>query len=51
YESYLGINVKLWFVALDVLGYRQILHPRKGYLHSFRMPPDSNNLIKMEGWH
>ncbi|KAH9028962.1 vacuolar protein sorting-associated protein 26-domain-containing protein [Lactarius pseudohatsudake] len=38
YESYLGINVKL----------RYFIRERYIWVHSFRMPPDTNNSIKME---
>ena len=67
YESYLGINVKLRFVALTIPGSRVPYHCARYFIrvtisrrmadvvkekdiwvHSFRMPPDSNNSIKME---
>lgn len=69
FESYQGINVKLRFVALPLLGPFSYLRVRRDryfirvsisrrmadvikekdlWVHSYRMPPDSNNSIKME---
>lgn len=50
YESYHGINVKLrYFVRVAVsrrLG--EVTKDKDLWVHSYRMPPDSNNAIKME---
>ncbi|KAI6126768.1 vacuolar protein sorting-associated protein 26-domain-containing protein [Pisolithus sp. B1] len=50
YESYHGINVKLrYFVRVTVsrrLG--EVTKDKDLWVHSYRMPPDSNNAIKME---
>ncbi|KAH9037392.1 vacuolar protein sorting-associated protein 26 [Lactarius deliciosus] len=47
YESYLGINVKLRYF-IRVRGMADVVKERDIWVHSFRMPPDSNNSIKME---
>ncbi|KAJ8597711.1 vacuolar protein sorting-associated protein 26 [Rhizopogon salebrosus TDB-379] len=50
FESYQGINVKLrYFIRVSVA--RRIADVTKEkdiWVHSYRMPPDSNNSIKME---
>jgi len=50
YESYQGINVKLrYFVRVQIsrrVG--SVMKERDVWVHSYRMPPDSNNSIKME---
>jgi len=50
YESYQGINVKLrYFIRVTIskrLG--DMVKERDIWVHSYRMPPDSNNSIKME---
>ncbi|KAH9009520.1 vacuolar protein sorting-associated protein 26-domain-containing protein [Lactarius hengduanensis] len=46
YESYLGTNVKLRIVVMNVV--LDVVKERDIWVHSFRMPPDSNNSIKME---
>ena len=50
YESYHGINVKLrYFVRVTVARrIAPILKEKELWVHSFRIPPDSNNSIKME---
>ncbi|KAH9028968.1 vacuolar protein sorting-associated protein 26 [Lactarius pseudohatsudake] len=50
YESYLGINVKLRYFIRVTISRRMadVVKERDIWVHSFRMPPDSNNSIKME---
>jgi len=50
YESYNGINVKLRYFIRITLARRigEIVKERDLWVHSYRMPPDSNNSIKME---
>ncbi|KAH8990897.1 vacuolar protein sorting-associated protein 26 [Lactarius hatsudake] len=49
YESYLGINVKLrYFIRVTMSRRMADVKERDIWVHSFRMPPDSNNSIKME---
>ncbi|KAL5631541.1 hypothetical protein ACGC1H_007158 [Rhizoctonia solani] len=50
YESYQGINVKLRYFVRVTLSRRMadVTKERDVWVHSYRMPPDSNNSIKME---
>jgi len=50
HESYQGINVKLrYFVRLTISRrLADVSKEREIWVHSFRMPPDINNSIKME---
>lgn len=50
YESYNGINVKLRYFVRITIARRigEIIKERDIWVHSYRMPPDSNNSIKME---
>ncbi|KAJ3488136.1 hypothetical protein NLI96_g3062 [Meripilus lineatus] len=50
YESYQGINVKLRYFVRVTISRRiaDITKEKDVWVHSFRMPPDSNNAIKME---
>jgi len=50
YESYLGINVKLRYFIRVTISRRMsdVVKEKDIWVHSFRMPPDSNNSIKME---
>ncbi|CAD6566599.1 MAG: hypothetical protein TREMPRED_002813 [Tremellales sp. Tagirdzhanova-0007] len=50
YESYSGINVKLRYYLRVTLARRigEVLKERELWVHSYRMPPDSNTSIKME---
>ncbi|ORX34358.1 vacuolar protein sorting-associated protein 26-domain-containing protein [Kockovaella imperatae] len=50
YESYSGINVKLRYYLRVTLARRmgEVLKEREIWVHSYRMPPDSNTSIKME---
>ncbi|KAL1709520.1 vacuolar protein sorting-associated protein 26-domain-containing protein, partial [Schizophyllum commune] len=54
FESYIGINVKLrYFVRLTLtrrmgLPSSTLTKERDIWVHSFRMPPEANNSIKME---
>ncbi|KAI6026026.1 vacuolar protein sorting-associated protein 26-domain-containing protein [Pisolithus marmoratus] len=50
YESYLGINVKLRYFVRVTVSRRlaEVTKDRDIWVHSYRMPPDSNNAIKME---
>ncbi|KAH9038650.1 vacuolar protein sorting-associated protein 26-domain-containing protein [Lactarius deliciosus] len=50
YESYLGINVKLQYFICVTMSRRMadVVKDRDIWVHSFLMPPDSNNPIKME---
>jgi len=50
YESYQGINVKLRYLIRVTISRRiaDVTKERELWVHSFRMPPDSNNSIKME---
>ncbi|KAL1742294.1 vacuolar protein sorting-associated protein 26-domain-containing protein [Schizophyllum fasciatum] len=54
FESYIGINVKLrYFVRLTLtrrmgLPSSTLTKDRDIWVHSFRMPPEANNSIKME---
>ncbi|KIJ39211.1 hypothetical protein M422DRAFT_31107 [Sphaerobolus stellatus SS14] len=50
YESYQGINVKLrYFVRLTISRrLADVTKERELWVHSYRMPPDINNSIKME---
>ncbi|KAJ3534193.1 hypothetical protein NM688_g7173 [Phlebia brevispora] len=50
YESYQGINVKLRYFLRVTISRRiaDVNKERDVWVHSFRMPPDSNNSIKME---
>jgi vacuolar protein sorting-associated protein 26 len=50
YESYNGINVKLrYFVRVSIAKrIAEVVKERDIWVHSFVMPPDSNNSIKME---
>ncbi|TYJ51476.1 hypothetical protein B9479_007953 [Cryptococcus floricola] len=46
YESYTGINVKLrYFLRVSV---NRVQQERELWVHSYRMPPDTNASIKME---
>ncbi|GAA5826439.1 hypothetical protein JCM11251_002368 [Rhodosporidiobolus azoricus] len=50
YESYHGINVKLrYFIRVTVARrMADVVKEKEIWVHSFRMPPDINNSIKME---
>ncbi|GAA97608.1 uncharacterized protein L969DRAFT_87706 [Mixia osmundae IAM 14324] len=50
YESYTGINVKLRYFVRITLSRRMadVVKEKELWVHSYRMPPDSNNSIKME---
>jgi len=50
FESYQGINVKLRYVIRVTVSRRlaDVVKERELWVHSYRMPPDSNNSIKME---
>jgi len=50
YENYNGINVKLRYFLRVTLNRRlsDAIKERDIWVHSFRLPPDSNNAIKME---
>ncbi|GAA5965080.1 hypothetical protein JCM21900_002977 [Sporobolomyces salmonicolor] len=50
YESYHGINVKLRYFVRVTVSRRMadVVKERELWVHSFRMPPDTNNSIKME---
>lgn len=51
YESYNGINVKLRYFVRVTISRRlasAIVKEKELWVHSFRMPPDMNNAIKME---
>merc|ERR1711939_1262143 len=50
YESYHGINVKLRYLIKVTVVRRMndFVKEREIWVHSFKMPPDSNNSIKME---
>lgn len=50
YESYNGINVKLRYFLRVTVSRRMsdVIKERELWVHSFRLPPDSNNAIKME---
>ncbi|RKO95642.1 vacuolar protein sorting-associated protein 26, partial [Caulochytrium protostelioides] len=50
YESYFGNNVKLRYFVRVVMGRRMsnVVKERDVWVHSYRMPPDINNAIKME---
>lgn len=50
YESYQGINVKLRYFVRVLISRRMadVNKEKDIWVHSFRMPPDSNNSIKME---
>ncbi|KAH8102170.1 vacuolar protein sorting-associated protein 26 [Cristinia sonorae] len=50
FESYQGINVKLrYFVRVQITRrVGGVTKERDVWVHSYRMPPDSNNSIKME---
>ncbi|CEH12892.1 vacuolar protein sorting-associated protein 26 [Ceraceosorus bombacis] len=50
YESYVGINVKLRYFLRVIVSRRMadITKEKDMWVHSYRMPPDSNNAIKME---
>ena len=50
YESYNGINVKLRYFIRVTIARRiaEVVKDRDIWVHSYRMPPDSNNSIKME---
>ncbi|BGP16872.1 hypothetical protein JCM10213_007319 [Rhodosporidiobolus nylandii] len=50
YESYHGINVKLRYFIRVTVSRRMadIVKEKEIWVHSFRMPPDINNSIKME---
>ncbi|SHO76705.1 Similar to S.cerevisiae protein PEP8 (Vacuolar protein component of the retromer) [Malassezia sympodialis ATCC 42132] len=50
YESYNGINVKLRYYLRVTIGRRMsdVVRERDLWVHSFRLPADSNNAIKME---
>ncbi|KAK0480059.1 vacuolar protein sorting-associated protein 26 [Armillaria novae-zelandiae] len=50
YESYRGINVKLRYFIRVTISRRmaEVKQEREVWVHSFRMPPDSNNSIRME---
>ncbi|KAF8608839.1 vacuolar protein sorting-associated protein 26 [Ceratobasidium sp. AG-I] len=50
FESYQGINVKLRYFVRVTLSRRMadVTKERDTWVHSYRMPPDSNNSIKME---
>ena len=50
YESYNGINVKLRYFLRVTVNRRMsdMVKERDIWVHSFRLPPESNNAIKME---
>jgi len=50
FESYQGINVKLrYFIRVTVVRrLAEVVQEKDLWVHSYRMPPDSNNSIKME---
>lgn len=50
FESYMGINVKLRYFVRVTISRRlaDIVKDKDIWVHSYRMPPDSNNSIKME---
>lgn len=50
YESYHGINVKLRYFVRVTVSRRMadVVKEKELWVHSFRMPPDTNNSIKME---
>ncbi|KAK4689778.1 vacuolar protein sorting-associated protein 26A/B, partial [Tremellales sp. Uapishka_1] len=50
YESYSGINVKLRYYLRVTLARRmaEVIKEKELWVHSYRMPPDSNTSIKME---
>ncbi|PBK59383.1 vacuolar protein sorting-associated protein 26 [Armillaria solidipes] len=50
YESYRGINVKLRYFIQVTISRRMadVKQEKEVWVHSFRMPPDSNNSIRME---
>jgi len=50
FESYQGINVKLRYLLRVTVSRRlaDVTKERELWVHSYRMPPDSNNSIKME---
>ncbi|WFC95580.1 Vacuolar protein sorting-associated protein 26 [Malassezia brasiliensis] len=50
HESYNGINVKLRYFLRVTIGRRMsdVVKERDIWVHSFRLPPESNNAIKME---
>ncbi|GAA5851441.1 hypothetical protein JCM8547_001095 [Rhodosporidiobolus lusitaniae] len=50
YESYHGINVKLRYFVRVTVSRRMadVVKEKEIWVHSFRMPPDINNSIKME---
>ncbi|GAA5934781.1 retromer subunit PEP8 [Sporobolomyces koalae] len=50
YESYHGINVKLRYFVRVTMSRRMadVVKEKELWVHSFRMPPDTNNSIKME---
>ncbi len=50
YESYNGINVKLRYFVRVTLARRvsDAVREKDVWVHSYRMPPDSNSAIKME---
>lgn len=50
YESYNGINVKLRYYLRVTIGRRMsdVVSERDLWVHSFRLPAESNNAIKME---
>ncbi|WFD18616.1 Vacuolar protein sorting-associated protein 26 [Malassezia caprae] len=50
YESYNGINVKLRYYLRVTIGRRMsdVVRERDLWVHSFRLPAESNNAIKME---
>ncbi|GAA6003025.1 hypothetical protein JCM10207_001951 [Rhodosporidiobolus poonsookiae] len=50
YESYHGINVKLRYFIRVTVSRRMadVVKEKEIWVHSFRMPPDINNSIKME---
>ncbi|KIO19754.1 hypothetical protein M407DRAFT_30610 [Tulasnella calospora MUT 4182] len=50
YERYQGINVKLRYFVRVTIARRlaDVMKEKDLWVHSYRMPPDSNNSIKME---
>ncbi|PVF98372.1 putative PEP8-vacuolar protein sorting/targeting protein, partial [Serendipita vermifera] len=50
YESYQGINVKLRYLVRVTMSKRlgDVVKDKEIWVHSYRMPPDINNSIKME---
>ncbi|PKI83475.1 Vacuolar protein sorting-associated protein 26 [Malassezia vespertilionis] len=50
YESYSGVNVKLrYFLRVTIMRrMAEVTKEREIWVHSFRLPPDVNNAIKME---